>query len=67
MTWSEFLDYYKDLSVGIDDDDYFELMMRNAWHISGGEGNHANTSNLQCSSFMKMAHKPLKRSRMTWV
>ena len=21
----------------IDDDDYFELMIRNAWHISGGE------------------------------
>ena len=47
VTWSEFLDYYKDLSVGIDDDDYFELMMRNAWHMSGGEGNHANTSNLR--------------------
>ena len=47
VTWSEFLDYYKDLSVGIDDDDYFELMMRNAWHLTGGEGNHENTSNLR--------------------
>ena len=35
VTWIEFLDYYKDISVGIDRDDYFELMMRNAWHISG--------------------------------
>jgi len=26
-------------------DDFFELMMRNAWHISGGEGWCANTSN----------------------
>ena len=44
VTWPEFLDYYKGLSVGIDDDQYFELMIRNAWHISGGGGNAANTT-----------------------
>lgn len=45
VTWPEFLDYYKGLSVGIDNDEYFELMIRNAWHISGGEGAAANSSN----------------------
>eukprot|EP00241_Pyramimonas_parkeae_P005432 CAMPEP_0114257944 /NCGR_PEP_ID=MMETSP0058-20121206/19023_1 /TAXON_ID=36894 /ORGANISM="Pyramimonas parkeae, CCMP726" /LENGTH=351 /DNA_ID=CAMNT_0001372745 /DNA_START=150 /DNA_END=1205 /DNA_ORIENTATION=+ len=30
----EFLRYYSNLSASIDDDGYFELMMRNAWHIS---------------------------------
>merc|ERR1712070_435895 len=45
ITYAEFLDYYKGLSCGIEDDDYFELMMRNAWHISGGEGWCANSSN----------------------
>merc|ERR1712070_243124 len=44
ITWGEFLDYYKDLSAGIDNDDYFELMIRNAWHMSGGEGWCANSS-----------------------
>jgi len=44
VTRDEFRDYYKDVSASIDDDDYFELMMRNAWHISGGEGSCANTS-----------------------
>jgi len=44
ITLSEFEDYYKDVSASIDDDAYFELMMRNAWHISGGEGQSANTS-----------------------
>ena len=29
----------------MDDDDYFELMIRNAWHISGGEGWCTNTTN----------------------
>ena len=33
------------MSSSIDDDDYFELMIRNAWHISGGQGSCANTSN----------------------
>jgi len=44
ITFDEFLDYYMDLSCGIEEDDYFELMMRNAWHISGGDGWCANTS-----------------------
>jgi len=44
VTMEEFVDYYMDVSASIDDDEYFELMMRNAWHISGGEGWSANTS-----------------------
>ena len=45
MTWEEFESYYASISADVDFDDYFELMMRNAWHISGGEGWCANTSN----------------------
>ena len=45
ITPEEFEDYYTDVSAGIDDDDYFELMMRNAWRISGGTGAAANTAN----------------------
>jgi Ca2+-binding EF-hand superfamily protein len=45
VTANEFAKYYANVSASIDDDDYFELMMRNAWHISGGEGWCANTSN----------------------
>jgi len=44
VTTAEFCDYYGTLSASIDEDDYFELMMRNAWHISGGEGWCANSS-----------------------
>jgi len=40
----EFCEYYSNLSANIDLDDYFELMMRNAWHISGGEGWCENTT-----------------------
>ena len=45
VTLDEFEDYYKDISASIDDDDYFELMIRNAWRIAGGEGAAANTAN----------------------
>lgn len=44
MSESEFLEYYRDLSAAIDYDPYFELVLRNAWHISGGQGVSANTS-----------------------
>ncbi|KAE9105204.1 hypothetical protein PF010_g13109 [Phytophthora fragariae] len=44
ITWHEFLEYYKDLSAGIAHDDEFELMVRNAWHLSGGVGWSANSS-----------------------
>jgi len=44
VTPEEFIKYYGNCSSSIDDDDYFELMIRNAWHISGGEGWCANSS-----------------------
>jgi Ca2+-binding EF-hand superfamily protein len=47
LTRNEFLEYYKDVSASIDEDDYFELMIRNAWHISGGEGASENTTCLR--------------------
>ena len=45
VTRDEFEDYYKDISSSIDGDDYFELMIRNAWRIAGGVGMAANTAN----------------------
>ena len=45
VTRKEFENYYRNISASIDLDDYFELMMRNAWHISGGEGACANSAN----------------------
>jgi Ca2+-binding EF-hand superfamily protein len=47
VTRREFLEYYRSVSASIDGDDYFELMIRNAWHISGGEGQYQNTANTQ--------------------
>ena len=44
VTIEEFIDYYKDVSASIDEDDYFELMIRNAWHLAGGEGQFENTT-----------------------
>ncbi len=43
ISLEEFEEYYSSLSASIDSDDYFELMIRNAWHISGG-------TNAMCSN-----------------
>jgi len=45
VTKKDFIEYYRNVSASIDNDDYFELMIRNAWHMSGGEGACANTAN----------------------
>lgn len=47
VTKEEFLEYYADIGANIDSDDYFELMIRNAWHMSGGEGVCRNTTCLR--------------------
>jgi Ca2+-binding EF-hand superfamily protein len=44
VTPQEFERYYANVSSSIDNDDYFELMIRNAWHISGGKGQYENTT-----------------------
>jgi len=53
VTREEFAEYYADVGASIDGDDYFELMIRNAWHISGGEGASANSSNRKVLCKMK--------------
>ena len=45
VTRDEFMEYYADVGASIDGDDYFELMIRNAWHIAGGEGASESSAN----------------------
>lgn len=45
VTKDEFVEYYEDVSAGVEDDDAFELAMRNAWHMAGGEGAAAGSAN----------------------
>jgi Ca2+-binding EF-hand superfamily protein len=47
VTKQEFINYYSNLGASIDNEDYFELMIRNAWHLSGGAGMCASTTNMK--------------------
>jgi len=35
ITEEEWVEYYNNISMSIDDDAYFELMMNNAWNLDG--------------------------------
>ena len=35
MTLEEFMEYYSNISSSIDNDQYFELMINNAWNVKG--------------------------------
>ena len=37
MTRQEFVSYYSRVSASIENDEYFELLVRNVWRINGGE------------------------------
>jgi hypothetical protein len=41
VTPEKFLAYYANVSSSIDNDDYFELVLRNVWHLPGGAGSTA--------------------------
>lgn len=35
VTLEEFMEYYCNISISIDNDEYFELMMNNTWNLRG--------------------------------
>ena len=40
VTQSEFINYYTNIGAAIGSDDYFELMIRNVWHVFGMKLDH---------------------------
>jgi calcyphosin len=47
VTMEEFIEYYNNISCNIDNDSYFDLMISNAWNLSGtnpGSMPYAGTS-----------------------
>ena len=49
MTFEEFLDFYKEISMSIEDDDYFENLLINCWDINE-ENNDINENNIDINN-----------------
>ena len=54
VTQDEFLEYYNNISSSCPNDEYFELMMNNAWKINEGDKTYQKgwaTDNSKAQSF----------------
>ena len=49
MTFEEFLDFYKEISMSIEDDDYFDNLLINCWDINE-ENNDINENNIDINN-----------------
>lgn len=40
VTMDEWVEYYTNIAASIDNDEYFALMMNNAWNLNGDSANY---------------------------
>lgn len=61
VTKEEFYEYYNNISASIDNDQYFEVMMQNAWKLGDQSSSYKGWSNGEpgCAAFKK-APRPSK-------
>ena len=59
VTFEEFSEYYRDLSASMKNDQDFELMMRNSYHITGGAGKAVNSTNMRALVTFKDGRKEM--------
>ena len=46
VSLDEFVEYYKNISSSIDNDDYFTLMMNNSWNLRGNASPYIGNASL---------------------
>ena len=47
ITWEEFFEFYADIGASMNDDDEFELLIRNQWQLQGGAVTLSSTSRIR--------------------
>ena len=61
ITLEEFLEYYTNISVSIDNDDYFALMMNNSWNLKGDAQTYQKYDKGWANEDPKPQHKDLRQ------
>ena len=73
VTKDEFVEYYNNISMNIDDDDYFVAMIQNAWKLKpqpsytnqqSWTNKNDNNDNKNVSDYYKSSNLPQKRGKM---
>lgn len=59
VTFEEFIEYYNNISSSIDNDQYFEVMMQNAWKL--GESNKSYAKGWSNGEAGSLAYKKMPR------
>lgn len=62
VTLDEFVEYYKNISCSIDNDDYFSLMMNNSWNLRGDASPYQKYEKGWANEEKKPAQKPQFRA-----
>jgi Ca2+-binding EF-hand superfamily protein len=68
VTKEEFQEYYENISSSIDNDEYFELMMNNAWKMNSGAKKYGNGwSNSKASGRHGSPYRPGPKAEMKFT
>nr|CCC94503.1 conserved hypothetical protein [Trypanosoma congolense IL3000] len=60
ISFDTFHSFFRDASFEIKTDEEFEVLMRNIWHLSGGNGKHVNTSCRRLNVIHRDGHASLQ-------
>lgn len=67
VTLEEFMEYYNNISCSIDSDEYFDLMMTNAWNLKGQKNNNAMEKGTVSNDSPSVKNLDIHEGKRIWL